>query len=75
MSAMNVEEPELSEKANELLDTLKSVKNLSSRALRNKLYEHAYKQDYDTIGEYDIGIIENLIRHFLVANPGFVPSI
>jgi hypothetical protein len=44
MSAMNVEEPELSEKVNELLDTLKSVKNLSSRALRNKLYEHAYNK-------------------------------
>lgn len=28
-----------------------------------KVYEHAYKQDYDIIGEYDIGIIENLTRH------------
>ncbi|KAI8881189.1 hypothetical protein K501DRAFT_295991 [Backusella circina FSU 941] len=63
MSAMGVEEPELSEKMNELLDTLKSIQSLSSRVLRNKLYQHVCKQVYDIVGEYDIGIIENLTRH------------
>ncbi|KAG0755671.1 hypothetical protein G6F57_008406 [Rhizopus arrhizus] len=64
-SSLKTEEVELSKNANELIKAIKSIKSFSCRTLRNTLYKHGYQYDYDPIAEYDTGIVENLVQHFL----------
>ncbi|KAG1140431.1 hypothetical protein G6F37_010678 [Rhizopus arrhizus] len=56
---------DLPKNANELIKAIESIKSFSCRTLRNTLYKHGYQCDYDPIAEYDTGIVENLVQHFL----------
>ena len=63
MLLVNVEEAEITEAASGLIEAIKSTKNLSCRTLRNTLYKHEYKQDHNSIVNYDAGFIENTVKH------------
>ncbi|KAI9004819.1 hypothetical protein CLU79DRAFT_806486 [Phycomyces nitens] len=63
--SINSKEVEITENANTLIQAIKDIKTISCKNLRNTLYANGYKQDYDVVGDYDVGLIENLVRHFL----------
>lgn len=63
MLSVNVKEVEITDSANTLIQAIKYIKTLSCKNLRNTLYANGYKQDHDVIGDYDVGLIENLVRH------------
>ncbi|KAI8368688.1 hypothetical protein BD560DRAFT_454735 [Blakeslea trispora] len=65
ISSIKTEQVELSKNANELIKAIKSINSFSCKNLRNTLYKHGYQCDYDPIAEYDTGIVENLLQHFL----------
>lgn len=63
MLLVNVDEAEITEAASGLIEAIKSTKNLFCRTLRNTLYKHEYKQDHNSIVNYDAGFIENTVKH------------
>ncbi|PHZ12282.1 uncharacterized protein RHIMIDRAFT_142710 [Rhizopus microsporus ATCC 52813] len=65
ISSVNVKEVEITESAKNLIQAIKDVKVYSCKSLRNTLYANGYKQDHNVINDYDIGLIENMVKHFL----------
>lgn len=65
MLSVNVKEVEINESAKNFIQAIKDIKVYSCKNLRNALYANGYKQDHDFISDYDIGLIENLVKHFL----------
>ncbi|EIE84403.1 hypothetical protein G6F55_005687 [Rhizopus delemar] len=63
--SVDVKEVEITESAKNLIQAIKDVKVYSCKNLRNALYANGYKQDHGVISDYDIGLIENLVKHFL----------
>lgn len=61
--SLNVKETEITDSARNLIEAIKDVKVYSCKNLRNALYANGYKQDHDVINNYDIGLIENLVKH------------
>ncbi|CAO3698575.1 unnamed protein product [Rhizopus stolonifer] len=62
---LSVNRVEITESANNLIQAIKNIKAFSCKDLRNTLYANGYKQNHDVTGDCDIGLIENLVRHFL----------
>ncbi|KAI8330396.1 hypothetical protein EDC96DRAFT_548954 [Choanephora cucurbitarum] len=63
--SLKTDQVKLSKNANELIKAIKSIKSFSYRTLRNTLYKHGYQFDHDPIAEFDTGIVESLVQHFL----------
>lgn len=63
MLSVNVKEVEINESAKNFIQAIKDIKVYSCKNLRNALYANGYKQDHDFISDYDIGLIENLVKH------------
>ncbi|KAG1142280.1 hypothetical protein G6F37_009377 [Rhizopus arrhizus] len=63
--SVNVKKVGITESAKSLIQAIKDVKVYSCKNLRNALYTSGYKQNHDVISDYDIGLIENLVKHFL----------
>ncbi|KAL7329466.1 hypothetical protein PS15p_207559 [Mucor circinelloides] len=63
LTVVNPKEAEISNDARRLIKTIKDLKVLSCKNLRNTLCANGYKLNYDLINDYDIGLVENLMKH------------
>ncbi|KAI7896936.1 uncharacterized protein EV154DRAFT_491282 [Mucor mucedo] len=61
--SLNVKETEITDSARNLIEAIKDVKAYSCKNLLNALCANGYKEDLDVINNYDIGLIENLVKH------------
>ncbi|KAL0141774.1 hypothetical protein V8B55DRAFT_1595710 [Mucor lusitanicus] len=65
INATNPKEPEISNDAKVLITAIKELRVLSCKSLRNTLYQNGYKLNHNPINDSDIGLVENLVKHFL----------
>ncbi|KAI8091547.1 hypothetical protein BDF21DRAFT_144077, partial [Thamnidium elegans] len=63
--SVNPKEAGISNDAKSLIKAVKDLKVLSCKNLRNTLYANGYKLNHHLINDYNIGLVENLVKHFL----------
>ncbi|KAI9336898.1 hypothetical protein BD770DRAFT_331990, partial [Pilaira anomala] len=65
MSFSKIRDVDLTNDAAILIQSIKDISAVSCRNIRNTLYKKGFKQDYDPTNDYDLGITESLVKHFL----------